>query len=235
MFVLLPSATISHYKTTFIFPMCTNAPVVCTHFDTICLFYPVTLLRVITRWQTIAHCSMKWNSEKQPRDAQQRGTIPFNSSHLSPLTAVLWFWLSRERLLQMRTMFMKAVQNVQLLATIRHPKLFILDLIMLLHRYLRCGVHLYLSPATDNLIEFPVSWTRLLFADKDALLLHMHILLESFLFWQTELCLLFISLHHCPSPGSKRGWSERHTKYRGMNRWDPLGGMLRAFELISQG
>lgn len=95
MFVLLPTATISQYKMTFILLVCTYTHMLRARLDTICLFYPMTALRVIMRWRTIAHCSMKWNleMEKQPGDGRQQGRTPFNSSHLSSLTAVPWVWL----------------------------------------------------------------------------------------------------------------------------------------------
>lgn len=48
----------------------------------------------------------------------------------------------------------------------------------------------------------------------------MLMLLRSFIFWHALLYSQSIS-HHCPSLSSKRGRSEKHTKYRNMNPQDP--------------
>lgn len=51
----------------------------------------------------------------------------------------------------------------------------------------------------------------------------MLMLLRSFIFWHAPLYSQSIS-HHCPSLSSKRGRSEKHTKYRNMNPQDPQEG-----------
>lgn len=154
MFVLLPAATISGYKMSFIF--CSYTHTSNQHISILSVyFYQMSILRVIMQGRTIAYCSTKWDSEteKQPGTPRHPGTAPFNSSHLSPLTAVLRCGSPGKACCRWEPRLWKLSRFLRLPATIEHLKLFILDAITLLHCPLGCGVHLYLSPVTDDLIE----------------------------------------------------------------------------------
>lgn len=170
MFVLLPTATISRYKMTFIFLMCAYThTVLCAHLYAICLFSPMTALRVIMPWRTTALCSMKWNSEtgnNQGRAAARDNSIQ-QQSFVTANCCAEGLGSPGKVCCRWEPCLWKLSRFQRLLATLKHLKFFILDTILLLHCSLGCRSNLYLSPVTDDLIELRVKWSHLHLADKD--------------------------------------------------------------------
>lgn len=161
MFVLLPTAAISCFKRTFIFLIC--AYTTCVAFTFRCHLFILSNDRIESD-NAVANNStlfneMKFGDRVTTRDAQQPGTTPFNSSHLSPLTAVLRFGSPGKVCCRWEPCLWKLYRVLQLLATLEHPKalhpgpnhpLASLHSPLWGHR-----VHVHLSPVTvtDDLIE----------------------------------------------------------------------------------
>lgn len=238
MFVLLPTATISR-RNYFHFPD------VHTHTHTMRTFWYHLFILFNDRIESdnaVANNStllneMKFGDRETTRDVQQQRDNTIQQQSFVTTKCC------REGLaLRGSCRWEPCLWKLSRFAAAGHPthlKFFILDTIMLLLCSLGCRVYMYLSPETDDLIELCLWWNCLHIADKDTSQPDMHVFLNSFLFWQTALCSLFISLHHCPSLSSKRSITEKNTKYSsvifGIHREERWWRMLGGFESISQG
>lgn len=103
---------------------------------------------------------VQWNEiqrEESAGDTLQQGTTQLGSSHLSPLTAALRVQgLQRRFCCRWDPCLWELSRLLWLLATLKHPKFFILDTILFLLCFLGCKSNQRLSPVTDALTELRV-------------------------------------------------------------------------------